>query len=63
MTKFYPKMDHLYRISQEYEQRTCSTIVRSAFNKAGFEYFEKDGLNYLKLNRQKIEKSANFQEI
>lgn len=57
------KIDHLYRIFQAYEQSTCSTTVRSAFRKAGFEYFEKDGLNYLKLNREKIEKSANFQEI
>ena len=33
------------------------------FDKDGFEYFEKYGLNYLKLDREKIEKSVNFQEI
>ena len=31
--------------------------------RAGFEYYQKDGRNYLKLNRSKIENSKNFKEV
>lgn len=42
---------------------TCSTTIRCAFEKAGFEYYKKNKLNYLKLNRQIIENSPSFQEL
>lgn len=58
-----PKIDHLFRIFQAYEQSTCSTIIRSSFKRAGFDYVNKGGLNYLQLNRTKIENSENFKEI
>ncbi|KAK8884192.1 hypothetical protein M9Y10_043298 [Tritrichomonas musculus] len=41
-----PKIDHLFRIFQAYEQNTCSVTIRSSFVKAGFDYFSKDGINY-----------------
>ena len=50
-----PVIDHLFRIFKAYEMSTCSTTVRSAFQKAGFDYYKKNKINYIKLNRQKIE--------
>lgn len=61
--KISPLIDHLYRIFRAYEMSTCSTTIRCAFEKAGFEYYKKNKLNYLKLNRQKIENSPSFQEL
>lgn len=58
-----PKIDHLYRVFHAYELSTCSTTIRSSFKKAGFDYYQKDGKNYLKLNRSKIENSGNFKEV
>lgn len=58
-----PKIDHLYRIFHAYELSTCSTTIRSSFSRAGFEYYQKNGKNYLRLNRQKIENSKNFKEV
>ena len=42
---------------------TCSSTVRSSFERAGFDYYKKGRLNYLKLNRQKIENSSGFREL
>lgn len=58
-----PKIDHLFRIFQAYEQSTCSVTICSSFVKAGFDYFSKVDINYLRLNREKIENSPNFKEI
>lgn len=49
------KIDHLYRVFHAYELSTCSTTIRSSFERAGFQYYQKDGGNYLKLNRNKNE--------
>lgn len=46
-----PKVDYLYR------------IYLSSFMKAGSSYYLKDGKNYLKLNKSKIENSPNFKEV
>lgn len=58
-----PKIDHLLRIFMAYEMSTCSCTVRSSFEKAGFKYFQKNGQNFLKFDRSKIENSSGFQEI
>ena len=42
---------------------TYSTTILFAFEKAGFEYYKKNKLIYVKLNRQKIESSSSFQEL
>lgn len=61
--KLSPEIDHLYRIFRAYEMSTCSTTVRSSFERAGFDYYKKGDLNYLKLNKQKIENSSGFREL
>ena len=58
-----PKIDHLLRIFKAYEMSTCSCTVRSSFEKAGFKYFQKNGKNFMKFDRSKIENSSGFKEI
>ena len=58
-----PKIDHLKRVFHSYEMSTCSSTIRSSFAKAGFVYYQKDEMNYLHLNRSKIENTKEFKEI
>ena len=58
-----PKIDHLYRVFHAYELSTCSTTIGSSFIGAGFEYYQKDERNYLKLKRSQIENSKIFKEV
>ena len=42
---------------------TCSCVVYLSFGKAGFKYLQKNGQNFLKFDRSKIENFSGFQEI
>lgn len=55
-------LDHLKKVFHSYEMSTCSSTIRSSFAKAGFVYYQKDEMNYLQLDRSKIENSKEFNE-
>ena len=57
------KNDHLYRVFRAYEMSTCSTTIRSSFQHTGFDYYSVNDVNYIKQNRQRIEKFDEFKEI
>lgn len=42
---------------------TCSSTIRASFKKTGFDYFKKDGRDFLRFNGNKIENSPSFKEL
>jgi hypothetical protein len=55
--------DHLARIFKAYELVTTSTIVRTSWKKAGFEYCKLDDTFQLLVNDGKIRDSPEFPEV
>jgi hypothetical protein len=56
-------IDHIIRISKAYETVTTSTIVRSCWEKAGFEYAKMGKAFHLLVNDGKIRGSTDFLEV
>jgi hypothetical protein len=55
--------DHIYRSFKALELATCSTTIRSAFQRAGFEYLTANGRSLLHYEEAKVRIDPAFDEI
>ena len=57
-----PNIDYLLRIFRAYELSTCSLNVRASFRNTGFEYYNVDNVQYIKVNENAIRNFPEFKE-
>ena len=57
-----PNIDYLLRIFKAYELSTCSSNVMASFHNTGFEYYNVDNVQYIKVNENAIRNFPEFKE-
>jgi hypothetical protein len=59
----YAHGDHILSFFRAYEAMTASTMIKTAWRKAGFEYENKNTAAHLSANQRQIREPLDFRDI